>query len=443
MSDTQTLPLPEHPLRQRLNDEVHARPPMAITGPEWISYLAILHGEDSSATQEEAHLHALCKRLGSDICPVIQGDHWSMEAGDLRLKWERHNEFSSYTFFRRRPLHEDPAGQSALDALPPDWLQAIPGTLIAATHVDFRTAAEMPPEQVLEDLHQRGESTVATRVADGAAWVFSDFHLHGGFSRFLVIDERLRHRQAGRTVQRLLEIETYRMMALLAFPVAKSVSASLRQAEDELATLMDRMGEARQPEDERQLLGQLTRLAAGVEQSISRTAFRFGAAAAYYRLVQQRIEDLRELRLDGFPPIREFMERRLAPALNTCASIAARQNDLSTRIARKSALLRTRVDIELERQNQELLTQMNRRASLQLRLQETVEGLSVVAITYYGSQLVNYLAKGLDHTLGWPSPEVAAAASIPVIATVVALGIRRMRQALAAAEDGHGTHPGH
>ena len=117
---------------------------------------------------------------------------------------------------------------------------------------------------------------------------------------------------------------------------------------------------------------------------MTRTAYRFGAAAAYYRLVQQRVEDLREQRLAGFPPIREFMERRLAPAMATCQSVAARQTDLSTRIARRSALLRTRVDIELERQNQELLVQMNRRAKLQLRLQETVEGLSVVAITYYG-----------------------------------------------------------
>jgi uncharacterized membrane-anchored protein len=132
------------------------------------------------------------------------------------------------------------------------------------------------------------------------------------------------------------------------------------------------------------------------------------------------------------------MERRLAPAMGTCQSIAGRQADLSTRIARKSALLRTRVDIELERQNQELLAQMNRRARLQLRLQETVEGLSVVAITYYGSQLVQYLAKGANKAfLPSLSPEIAAAVSIPVIAAVVALSIRRMRKTLAAEESGH------
>ena len=204
------------------------------------------------------------------------------------------------------------------------------------------------------------------------------------------------------------------------------------------AELMEAMSATITPEDERRLLAHLTRLAAEVEQSVTRTAYRFGAAAAYYRLVQQRVDDLREERLAGFPPIREFMERRLAPAMATCQSVAARQSDLSTRIARRSALLRTRVDIELERQNQELLVQMNRRAKLQLRLQETVEGLSVVAITYYGSQLVQYLAKGLQKSfVPALSPEIAAAVSIPLIAGIVALGIRRMRKVLAA-EDGAG-----
>lgn len=431
-----TLPLTEHPLRQRLNDEVHARPPMTLEGEEWISYLAVLH-EGTDAATEEAHLHRLCSALGASLCPLIQGDHWVMDAGRLRLKWERHNEFSSYTFFLHRLPGDDPQ-TTAISALPADWLAGLPGSVMVATHLEFRSAADINPEEMLGELHASGESWVATTVAEGAAWVVSDFQLHDGWSRFLVIDERLTNRQAGRTVQRLLEIETYRMMALLAFPVAKDVGRLLARVEGELGTLMARMGEAHTPEDERLLLSRLTRLAAEVEHSVTRTAFRFGAAEAYYTLVQQRIRELREHRLNGFPPISEFMDRRLAPAISTCLSVARRQTDLSTRIARKSALLRTRVDIELERQNQELLAQMNRRASLQLRLQETVEGLSVVAITYYASQLVSYLTKGLSKTvLPQLSPEIAAAVSIPLIAAVVAFGIRRMRRALAA-EEGEG-----
>jgi uncharacterized membrane-anchored protein len=132
------------------------------------------------------------------------------------------------------------------------------------------------------------------------------------------------------------------------------------------------------------------------------------------------------------------MERRLSPAINTCATIARRQEDLSGRIARNSQLLRTRVDIELAGQNQQLLAQMNRRAKIQLRLQETVEGLSVVAITYYGSQLVNYLAKGAKGLIAPATPEVVTAISIPLIAALVALGLRRMHKSLASKAIGAG-----
>jgi len=279
---------------------------------------------------------------------------------------------------------------------------------------------------------------VAAQVAGGAAWVFTDFKIDNGFSRFLVLDVALTQRQAGRTIQRLVEIETYRMMALLGLPVAKEVGRWIHTAETGLAELMDHIGHARSPDDERNVLASLSKLAAEVEHSVARTTFRFGASSAYQGLVGQRIEELRETRIPGLPTIGEFMHRRLLPAMNTCAAMSRRQEELSGRVARNSQLLRTRVDIELERQNQEVLSQMNRRARLQLRLQETVEGLSVVVLTYYGSQLIQYLAKGTKE-LHHLNIDVVTAISIPLIAGVVAWGTRRMRKKLAA-EEGEGAH---
>jgi uncharacterized membrane-anchored protein len=423
----------QHPLRQTLSDEVHARPPVALDTPEFVTYLAFVHHE-GSAEREPAHLRSLAEQLGVPEPDTCSG-HLLLEAQGFRLKWERHNEFSSYCFFRRIDP-TDAADDYALLHVPTAWRKAIPGQLIAATHIELRGVAEFPPETVLHQQSVRGEALVASKVADGAGWVLTDFHLHDGFSHFLVLDDGLTPRQAGRIAQRLVEIETYRVMALLAFPVAKQVGRLLSRAEDELADLMDGMGQARTADDDRAVLGRLSRLAAEVERSVARTTFRFGAASAYYQLVQQRIEDLREQRLPGFSPIAEFMDRRLVPAIDTCTSIARRQDDLSARIARNSQLLRTRVDIELERQNQELLAQMNRRAKIQLRLQETVEGLSVVAITYYGSQLVNYMAKGAKHLIEPATPDVVTAVSIPVIAGLVALGLRRMHKLLANEEGG-------
>jgi uncharacterized membrane-anchored protein len=418
----------EHPLRRILNDEVHSRPPLPLRAPEVVTYLAYLHHE-GSVEDEADHLRQLAGQLGLAE-PQTESGHVSLDAGDFRLKWERHNEFSSYSFFRHAD-DIDVHDEHALLAVPAAWRKRIPGQLIVATHVRLRQVEATAPDEVTARLSPTAAPTVAAKVAGGGGWVFTDFQIVDGFSRFLVLSATLTPRQAGRTVQRLLEIETYRIMALLAFPVAKEVGRLLWRAEDELAALMDALGQAASSDDERAVLSRLTRLAAEVEQSVAKTTFRFGAAAAYYRLVQQRIEELREVRLPGFPMIREFMERRLSPAISTCATMAQRQEDLSGRVARNSQLLRTRVDIELERQNQQLLAQMNRRAKLQLRLQETVEGLSIVAITYYGSQLVHYLAKGGQQWLVPLTPEIVTAASIPLIATLVFIGLRRTRARLA------------
>jgi uncharacterized membrane-anchored protein len=424
--------LEEHPLRHRLNNEFHARPPVPLDGAMLISHLVFTH----SATAVDAERDNLAKLCQGHVCNSIDSSesHVMLEAAAFRLRWELHTEFSSYTFFR--PLtggEELSAEATAFDAVHPEWLAGIPGKLLVATQVELRSAEEYPPEQALSGLTRNGRAMVASQVADDGAWIFTDFKIDNGFSHFLVLNTGMTPRQTGRTVQRLVEIETYRMVALLGLPVAKEVGKWLYTGEKQLAQLMERIGQARTPEDERDVLASLSALAAEVENSVAHTTFRFGASRAYHGLVMQRIEDLRETRIAGLPTFFEFMQRRLLPAMNTCEAISRRQEELSGRVARNSQLLRTRVDIELERQNQELLGQMNSRAKLQLRLQETVEGLSVVVLTYYGSQLVQYLAKG-SKELHHLNTDVITAVSIPLIAGLVAWGTHRMRKKLAAEE---------
>jgi uncharacterized membrane-anchored protein len=422
--------LEEHPLRQRLNNEFHARPPVPLLGAVLVSHLVFKH----SATTAPAERDNLSKLCQGHVCNSIESSdsHLMIETGAFRMRWELHTEFSSYTFFRPLVSGEELSPDvTAFDAVHPEWFSGIPGQLIVATHVELRSTDEISPDSVLNSLTPNGRTMVASRVADNAAWIFTDFKIDNGFSRFLVLNANMTQRQTGRTVQRLCEIETYRMVALLGLPVAKEVSRWLYKGEKQLAELMDGIGQAKNPEDERSVLATLSALAAEVEHSVARTTFRFGASRAYHGLVMQRIEELRETRISGLPTFYEFMQRRLLPAMNTCEAISRRQEELSARVARNSQLLRTRVDIELERQNQELLGQMNSRAKLQLRLQETVEGLSVVVLTYYGSQLVQYLAKGTKE-LHHLNTDVITAVSIPLIAGLVAWGTRRMRKKLAA-----------
>jgi uncharacterized membrane-anchored protein len=232
-------------------------------------------------------------------------------------------------------------------------------------------------------------------------------------------------RRLGRLVQRLIEIDTYRMAALLGLPVARESAAMLASAEQGVAELAEAI-RAAGPSEEPQLLDRLTKLAGEVESHYAATHSRFSASAAYFELVDRRIDDIGESRLAGLQTIGEFVDRRLSPARATCAWATRRQDALSQRVSRISNLLRTRVEIEQQQSSQQLLAAMNRRQGLQLKLQATVEGLSVAAITYYIVGLVNYLAKGA-HAIGWPwSAEATAAVAIPVVAVAVWASLRRL-----------------
>ena len=424
------MPIPiDHAQRLVLNDEVHARPYAQVEAPERISFVALL-AADGGAGAADA-LARLFKRMDRPP-PPLDAPHVAADFGTFRLKWERHTEFTSYTFFQHGEFGA-PFAANALDAVPADWLATLPGETIVATQVAVAKAPEQLPA-VWEIAHRFADNPiVGSAIASGAASVFTDFRVHADrMSRFLLLDRGLGRYQTGRVVQRLLEIETYRMMALLALPVARRVGGEITAAERDLSALTERMAGAG-AEDEPQLLNELTRLAAAVESSVSASKYRFGAAHAYYELTRDRIRELREERIPGLQTIGQFMERRLAPAMNTCESVAKRQDELSARIARSSDLLRTRVDIEREQQNLQLLAQMNRRAKLQLRLQQTVEGLSVAAITYYAVGLIGYLAKAAKSLGLHVDPDLAMGLSIPIVAVLVALGVRHIRKAVTRA----------
>ncbi len=423
---------PDHPQRVELNDEVHARPPEMLEAPAWVSFLALL-SDQAERDRERALVAELAQRYGA-APPAAGANHYSADLRPFRLTWERHNEWTRYKVTVAGTGGDDPFAAPAIAAAPADWLAALPGRVMVATHVALlRADSSDPPDyEALSARLFAGHALVGATIGGGVATALTDFRIHGdGFGRLLVLDHGLSRRQAGRMVQRLLEIDAYRMMALLALPVARGLAPQLSRYEGELAELAAALIVAREA-DEPLLLDRLTRLEAEIGQRQTETDYRFSAAVAYHELVQRRIAELREERIQGLQTFREFTERRLAPAIGTCRTAAARLESLAHRAARAGQLLSTRVDVTLERQNQAVLESVDRRARLQLRLQETVEGLSVAAITYYVSGLIGYLAKaakasGVSHV----EPDLVTGAAIPVVALLVWLGIRRIRKAVA------------
>jgi len=427
------FPIPKnHPQRFVLHNEVHARAPFNLNLPVRASHLALLLSNDEKL-QEREHLISLCERFGVTP-PEKDADHFSTNLNSFQIRWEQHGEFSTYSFYVH-DTPEDPFADSALKKVPVDWLAQLTGQVIVATHAIVASPVDINYQEEDVDLaslssYFAGNPIIGSKVTGGAASVFTDFRIHvDGFSRFFIMNHALRTEQAGRLLQRLFEIEVYRVMALMAFPIARKLNPALNKSDRQLYTITNAM--TLPDHNDAELLDELTTLAAEVENHISSNHFRFAAASAYYQLVDQRVTDLREVRIQGIQTIGEFIKRRLEPAINTCESLSYRFTLLSERVSNASQLLRTRVDIIIERQNQGLLTSMALRAKMQLRMQQMVEGISMVAITYYAASLAGKIAETL-HALGWNiKPELVEGLSIPFILIVIVISSKRIHTIIA------------
>lgn len=424
--------LPIHPDRDRLFNELHTRPFPVLDNGSRISQVALLHAGREVGV-EFAHLVKLCERY-SVLPPAPDSSCYYQNFGAFELRWERHTEFSTYTFIHRE-IGPAAFERLALNLLPTGWLAELPGQIISGLHIDIQPMPQ--PELAADQIRDYFENhrLISAWVVDKRARLWTAYRIHrDGLGRILVHNRELNSCQLGRLCRRLLEMETYRMMVLLAFPMAKNLAPELAVMDHQLATVNQQINEIGGLDDERRLLGQLSTLAARIEHLRSETNFRFSAARAYYELVLKRLGELREQEEPGMQTFGEFLPRRLTPAFRTCEAVSSQLDELAERIDRASELLRTRVDLTLEAQNQDLLHSMNQRGALQLQLQQAVEGLSVVAISYYVVGLIKYLAGSL-HELGWlAEPELIVGLSVPVCLYLVWRGVQRLHRQMGPAQ---------
>lgn len=419
--------LTNDPERYQLSNELHARPFPRLVAPCRAVFLAIR--PDGAAERDHSVdrdlLTNLIDRFGGPH-PAPGAQHHTGDLGRGTLKWESHTEFVTYTLFAPG-VSEAPFSADSLALFPDDWLAGVNGQIVSAAMVQVEMAdtAEAAEADFIDRMgaHFAPESLSAGFVVDREALVATDFRIHeDGLARILVYAVKgVGPRRLGRVVQRVLEIESYKSFALLSLPVARTIASRVTELDKKLGEITDRA------DDPRIMLDALTDLAAEVESLSTQSAFRFGAAGAYDAIVHDRITVLREERIRGRQLYSEFMTRRFDPAMRTCRSAERRLRELSNRVARASDLLSTRVNVAVEAQNQALLESMDRRAAVQLRLQQTVEGLSVVAISYYAVSLGAYFLAPIAKLAG-VDKAWAVATLTPVVIGVVWLMIRRLRK---------------
>lgn len=423
-----------HPQRYALANELHARPFPEMQAPCSVAYLAIKQPSNAvhrSREEDRAHLLKLLEHYGAPF-PDDNVNHYYGNLGKVRLKWERHAEFITYTLYSDQ-IQDQPFRSDLFETFPPGWISEAPGKVLTSCIVRVEPIGSIAEGAATLDDRIDGwfveESLAASRIVDDNAIICGDFRIDSsGHIRFAILAcEGISSRRLGRIAQRLLEIETYKSMAMLTLPEARRIAARVSELDTELAELVQSMSESHEPANE--TLDHLLRIAAEIELLVSRSALRFSAREAYEAIVNQRIDVLREVSLEGRQRFSEFMLRRFDPAMRTCRSAELRLTDLSGRAARASNLLRTRVDVDNASQNRQVLESMNKRSELQLRLQETVEGLSVVAISYYAVNLLTYLLTPLAYMAGIDKKWLIAGLIIPVVGGVIAM-IRRIKKGL-------------
>ncbi len=420
-------PITDHKLRYQLANELHARPFPTLTAPCRAAYLAIKQPTDAAARDRDAdraHLLALLDRHGAQH-PQPGATHYFGDIGRYKLKWESHTEFVTYTIFGDG-VADQPFDASTFAMFPEDWLEAAPGQRVTSALI--RVEQAVADDEITKKLEQWfvPESLAVSRMLDDTAIVAGDFRIDtAGHMRFaLFARPEMGARRIGRVVQRICEIETYKSMSMLGLSRSREIGARMGPIDGILTKLMsDMTSDSAKPE---LTLKSLLGVSAELETLLAQSSFRFGATKAYDALVNQRIAVLREERFGGRQTFSEFMMRRFEPAMRTVRATETQLQTMAERAERAANLLRTQVDVERSAQNQELLASMDRRADLQLRLQRTVEGFSVAAISYYAVNLVSYLAHPVFEGLGI-SKGTGLFILTPIVLLLVWLTVQRIK----------------
>lgn len=401
-----------HPQRTALHNELHARPSLYFDAPAHVFHLAFIGGQQ--------HCNELLQRCcpGAADTDAVQG---ISRFDGCPFKWERHSEFFTLTL-----VQPSASADPHWSGLPPALASAIEPYrehLINAMQLVVR-------EEPGLDLARYGfKDPSGSSVGGGDAVVWSDFRLdEDGVNRLLFVNRRLNAYRLGRMVRRLLELETYRMMASLALSTAKELGPQLDGFDRALVDLSQRNAGASGVQA-KVLLEDIVELSRQVVASTVKSRHRFSATQAYAQLVFERLAELREGTEGDYHRLGVFIERRFKPTVRYCAATEQRLDHLAKGVANLGDLLQARVQVEMEEQNAEILRSLNARAESQIKIQRAVEGLSIIAITYYLLSLFKLLYAGLDTLGAHIAPRDALLGLAPVVGLMLVVILLRIRKA--------------
>lgn len=415
----------DHPFRDNILAEMHARPFVSLATPRTILRQAFLCAPSSTPQHDLQAFSDWCGQNDLRL-PPDESRHHSVTIDDIQLTWERHSEFVTLTWDAPFTKKSHDALLDASKTHSPQILTGAP-KLISATKLDLVSADK---KGELNIFNFNAESLCISYVDDRSAMIMTDFRQDlYGYTRYAVQNDGMNDTAVGILVRRLLEIETYRCMALLGFEEIKSITPQIANIEQKLVELTRDLGSRSDLTTTRKSLDDISDIVADLVKLSAASQYRLSATRAYYELVNARLKRIDEEAIKGYHKVEEFVKRRLGPAMRTCLNVENRFKVAEKKLSRATELLRTNIDIQMQAQNHQLLETMNNRALMQYRLQTTVEGLSIAAVSYYVVGLFAYIVKGSGSLMNF-DPNKTVAFSVPVIAISVWLGIKSLRAKL-------------
>lgn len=413
----------EHPLRASILSEVHARPYTPIQTPRSLLKQAFVCKPAGSLEADIRKLSSWCQTHGIRS-PNTKTRQHTGKLKSTRITWERHTEFVTLTWDcpYSKNAHKNLLEMAKLHSAD---LIACPPQLISSTRLDLLDKGQVGGFDLMDF---SSDSLCMSDVEHKRARIITDFRQdEDGSTRFMVQNNGLAGPEAGILVRRLLEIETYRIMALLGFEAVKKITPDIASIEVGLVRLTSDIRGKSDLQETRETLENITDIAAELANLSASSQYRLSATKAYFELVKARLMRIDETAIDGYSKVEEFLNKRLYPAMRTCQTTEKRIGVADKKLSRATELLRTKVDIQMQAQNHQLLDTMNQRALMQYRLQTTVEGLSIAAVSYYIVGLFAYFAKGIGVET-FISTKLLTAISVPIVVFGVWYIIRRVKK---------------
>lgn len=420
--------------RLALSNEWHERSGLALSPPMRCSHVVSLRSE-TTLDESRENFAAFCRRHNQSL-PAEKSRQHFVDIGTCQVKWEGHTEATSHTILVKGN-GQPPFSETALDFLDQDKRDALAAALFVGVHVEVLRAEEAGELQGLSLAQSLlgSKAVYGGLMAAGNAAVWSAFRPDAeGFVRIVIADLGLTVDALSRLLQRLLEMETYRMLAMMALPRAREAMVTLGTLEPQLLAVMSELEHDKSEEYLEQALREITGIAAKVEQTATSHAYRFAAARAYATIVERRASEVDEEKVGSNLRYTSFLLRSLQPAMRTCDATELRSSELALRVGRATNLLNTMVDMVQKKQSQALLHSMSERAQLQLRLQQAVEGFSIFAISYYAIGLLNFLLKALESAGLALDATLLSGLSAPLVFAAVWYTVRSVRRRLKTAE---------